>query len=38
MGIPWNGMGWDRQELLWNRMEWDGTEKDVPWTSLTKYT
>ena len=31
MGIPWNGMGWDRHELLWNGM--DGTEKYVPWTS-----
>ena len=29
MGIPWDGMGWDRHKLLW-----DGTEKYVPWTSL----
>ena len=21
MGIPWDGMGWDRHELLWNGME-----------------
>ena len=23
MGIPWDGMGWDRHELLWNGMGWD---------------
>ena len=29
MGIPWDGMG-----LAWTAMEWNGTEKYVPWTSL----
>ena len=29
MEIPWNGMG-----QTWTAMEWDGTEKYVPWTSL----
>ena len=28
-------MEWDRQKLLWDGMGWDGTEKYVPWTSLT---
>ena len=23
MGIPWDGMGCDRHELLWNGMGWD---------------
>ena len=23
MGIPWNGMGWDRHNLLWDGMGWD---------------
>ena len=27
-------MGWDRHELLWDGMGWDGTKKNVPWTSL----
>ena len=31
MGIPWDGMGWDKHNLLWERK---GTEKYVPWTSL----
>ena len=29
MGIPWDGMG-----HALTAMEWDGTEKYVPWTSL----
>ena len=29
MGIPWDGMRWDRHKLLW-----DGTDKYVPWTTL----
>ena len=29
MEIPWDGMG-----QAWIAMEWDGTEKYVPWTSL----
>ena len=29
MGIPWDGMG-----QAWTAMEWDGTEKYVPWTSV----
>ena len=23
MGIPWDGMGWDRHNLLWDGMGWD---------------
>ena len=23
MGIPWDGMGWDRHKLLWNGIRWD---------------
>ena len=23
MGIDWDGMDWDRHELLWNKMGWD---------------
>ena len=23
MGIPWDGMGWDRHKLLWDGMGWD---------------
>ena len=23
MGIPWDGMGWDRHDLLWDGMGWD---------------
>ena len=23
MGIPWDGVGWDKHELLWNGMGWD---------------
>ena len=36
MGIPWDRMGWDRHELLWNGMgqKNSNTEKFVPWTRL----
>ena len=23
MGIPWDGRGWDRHNLLWDGMGWD---------------
>jgi len=29
--VPWDGMGRDRQQLLWDG---NGTDKYVPWTTL----